>query len=1201
MKCSRCQRENPAAAKFCGGCGTELESACPACHALNPPANEFCHECGVRLPRGPAPAPFASPRAYTPRHLAERILISRHALEGERKQVTILFCDMANSTALAERLGPEAMHTLLDRFFDLALAEVHRYEGTINQFLGDGFMALFGAPLTHEDHARRAILAAWAIQRALPALRAAPPGAGDLAVRMGLHGGPVVVGKIGDNLRMDYTAVGDTTHLAARLQQLAEPGTIYLSDSTYRTIQEYADCEVLGRRKVKGRVEPVLVYKVLGVRTHPEPGGVSEGRGIESPLVGREAEFAVLEGCIARLREGRGGVAFVFGEAGVGKSRLVTEVRQKDLGQAVRWLEGRGLSFGHGISYLPFLEIIKREMGITEHDDEGQAWAKLEQRIRALFPDEVAETLPYLATLLAIRVGGELEDRVKYLDGRAMGRQVLRTSRRLFERLSEEHPLVLLIEDIHWIDQSSAELLEHLLPLVETVPLLVCVISRPDPPASAARLQQLAATRWPDRYTEISLLPLTPPDSLHLVRNLLGTDELPLPLRDLILSKAEGNPFFMEEVVRSLTAMGALVRDPTTGKLRATRQVEEITIPDTIQGVIMARVDRLQEDVKEVLKLAAVIGRTFFYRVLRAIGEEERELDRNLADLQQIELIRRRRLVPELEFIFKHALVQEATYQSILLDRRRRLHRQVAESTEALFRDRLEEFYGVLAYHYLLAEEWEKAHDYLLKSGDQAGKVAADAEALAHYRQAVTAYARVFGDRWNPLERAILERKMGEALFRRGDHQQALQHLGRALADLGHPYPTSRGGIRLALVRQLLRQVAHRLAPRLLLRRPAVPAPPSVEERAHICELMGWIDYFLDQERLILDVVMLLNVSERGGHAVGVVQGATGMGLICDLLPIFWLAGRYHRRAMRLAELSQHPLAFGLARLGHAVHDYHLGNWQSALEDFRQAARHYRETGDLRAWGVSAQMIAWVLRLQANFPASLEVSKEIVAVGQEMADHQVWGWGLHGWGWTLWHTGAFDEAVQHLREAVEFYGAVPDYPAVAEAMSDLGRCYLRQGRLSEALAALEDSNRLIAERGLRGVVCTRPRMGLAEAYLAVVEQAGGQERETALKRAHHACRLALKQSRIDRGSVATAWRLRGSCEWFRGNGGAAQKWWHRSMAAAERLGARYELGLAHLEMGRWPGDRAHLERAAEIFSEVGAQFDLARTRRLLEG
>jgi len=1195
MECPGCQAQNREGAQFCRECGTRLDSVCPACRAALKPGSKFCDTCGATLPAPtPATSPpyFASPGSYTPRHLAEKILTSRSALEGERKQVTVLFCDLANSTALAERLGPDVMHGLLNQFFELALAEVHRYEGTINQFLGDGFMALFGAPLTHEDHARRAALAALAIQRSLKEQRAALGSRYglELAVRIGLNTGPVVVGRIGDNLRMDYTAIGDTTNLAARLQQLAEPTTVYLSENTNRAVREYFECRLVGTRKVKGKVEPVTVYTLLGVRTQPEQ--AREAAGISSPLVGREREYGALMGAIEGLRLGRGGMVSIIGEAGLGKSRLVAEARRQAGVSDLLWLEGRALSFSRTISYWPFLEIIRSYAGINENDREGEAWAKLERRVTGLFRDQAAEVLPYLATLLGFQVPGELEVRVKYLDARAMGRQILLTTRRFFARLPREERVVLVFQDLHWIDQSSAELLEHLLPLVEIAPILILDVGRPDPQTATTRLRQMATQQYANHYTEIVLSPLSPAESVRLTQHLLKIDDLPVRVQEVILGKAEGNPFFIEEVIRALIAMGAIVRDRTTDQWKATARMDQISVPDTIQGVIMARVDRLDEDLKQVLKLASVIGRSFFYRVLRTIAEAERELDRHLAELQHVEFIRERRRIPELEYIFKHALVQETTYESILLDRRWLLHRQVGECIEVLFADRLEEFYGLLAYHYAHAGNPRKAHEFLLKAGDQAGKVAADAEALAHYRQALALYERLFGDRWDPLERAALERKIGEAFFRRGNHQEAMEYQRRALSYLGHPYPGSRTGIRLAIARQLVQQVGHRLFPGLFLRNKGSRADPVAEERISVYEVNAWIDYWADEERFVLDVLLALNLAERSALSPRVVQGFTGAGLICDLIGVFGLAGHYHGRAAALAEQIRHPLAMGTAYLGLGLHEDYRGVWNAALGRYQRAAEIYREAGDIRRWGATTSIMAHLHSMRGEFGQGLKQIQEVVRVGRDGADPEVAGWGLLMAGILEFGAGLTDEAITHLQEALELLKAVPDYQSVAMASGHLGQCYLRQEKLREALAIVEEANRLIAERGLRGHYITCPRNALADAYLSAAVEAEGAQRDRALGKAKRACRLALKQGRIFRGGLPHALRAQGTYEWVRGKPAKAQKWWLRSLAVAEELGARYDLGMTHLEMGKRMGTQVNLEQAEAIFAEIGAAADL---------
>jgi tetratricopeptide (TPR) repeat protein len=903
--------------------------------------------------------------------------------------------------------------------------------------------------------------------------------------------------------------------------------------------------------------------------------------------------------CLERLRSGHGGIVSILGEAGLGKSRLVTEVRRTSAGQAVLWLEGRALSFGQTLSYWPFLEILRDWLGITEEDSEADAQGKLERQVCVLFPADPVDILPYVATLLRLPVPLACEHRVKYLDGQAMGRQVFRSIRGLFERLARQRPVVLVFEDLHWTDQSSAELIEHLFPLVETVPLLLWGIGRPEQESPAMRLRDLARTRYERRYTEVALVPLAPTVSAVLMDNLLAARHVPVRLKDLILHKTEGNPFFVEEVLHALVATGVLAWDERAAQWRVTREIDQVTIPDTIQDVIMARIDRLDEEVKQLLKIASVIGRSFFYRVLRSIAEAARELDQDLDRLQQLELIREKRRTPELEYFFTHALVQEATYESVLVERRRQLHRQVGQCLERLFADGLEPFYGVLAYHYARAEDWQKAQEYLFRVGDQSEQVAADAEALAHYREAMSAYERAFGDRWDPVQRANLDRKIGEALFRQGAHEQAYEHLARAVASLTAPYPRSRWGIRLAIVREVVRQLGHRLLPGLCLPKRGEEADPVGDELLRLQTMMGWIDYFTNQERFLLVLLTALNLSERRRHAVALTLQYMGAGLVCDVIPAFALAAYYHRRAVAHAEETAHPVAVGHAYLGMALHEDALGQWRRALDHYRTAAAAFREAGHVRGWGQATVQIGWSYALRGDFPRAIDCAQEVMRLGQDASDRPIWAWGLIVRGWIKRCTGAMDEAIGDLEAAIDLSKRIPDYGGLARANGLLGGCYLRQGRVDDALTVLKEADVIISERGLRGREVAFAPLFLAEALLRAADVAEGAARTGLLHSATRACRDAMRQGKRVRPYFPMAARVRGMWEWRVGKPGAAERSWRSSIAVAEALEAPYLIVLTVMESGRCLGRPAELTRAAGIAAGIGASLERAEARQLL--
>lgn len=1192
MRCAQCGSHSPETASFCAGCGARLEVA----PALDP--HLVGDESTLEAASASRPAAVGDrslPRAYTPPHLVERILASRGALEGERKTVTALFCDIVDSTGTAERIGSEAMAGLVEEFLTRSLAEVHRYEGTLTQFLGDGFLALFGAPLAHEDHAHRALLAAWGIMTALHTDPIRLPGDGTLEVRMGLNSGEVVVGQIGDSLRMEYTAIGDTVNLAARLQASADPGAIFLSASTVGAAEGSVEVEPLGQRTVKGRAQPVSVFRLVGV---PRPTQARRPAAAGSPLIGRSGQLETLVARIEALGGGQGGLVLVSGEAGVGKSRLIAELRRSPQATAVTWLEGRTLSFGRTIGYWPFLEALRGYCGIADDDGESESFTKLEGRVRDLFGDDAPQVLPYLATLLGLQVTGELAERVRYLDGWAMGSQILLSVRRLFERLAREGPVVLVIEDLHWIDQSSTELIEHLLPLVGEVPLLIVCLSRPDGEGPLEHLCALAERDHAGSLAQIALDPLSPDEGTTLLDALVGHGTLSAREHDLLLGRAEGNPFFLEELVRSLIAIQALTPDPAGG-WRASGGLEGITIPDTVQGVITARIDRLEEDVKEVLKVASVVGRIFLGRVVEAVAAADASLDRELEDLLQLELIRERRRIPELEYIFKHALVQEAAYGSILRRHRLELHSRVGECIERLFPDRLDEFSGLLAHHYAQAENWGKAQDYLLKAADEAGRIAADTEALGYYRKALETHAQVFGDRWDPADRAPLERGMGEALFRLGRHDDATEHFLRALALLGARYPRTRHGVRRAFVREIARQAVSRLLPRLALRRATQSESTADDELYRVYTALTWIDYFTDPKRYALDGLLALNLAERKHMSHGVANGSAAFGLTLAHIPLKRVAASYQRRSLAVAAQLKTPIVAAEVHFYHAFGEQLAGNWSSAIDRYSYAESLYWEGGGLRGWGTSAALRSLVLLHRGRFQESLDANEEIQAVATDASDRELMAYALHGRGAILCRRGSFEAALDLLLQALELYDTIPSPFTAVGALADAAMCHLRLGAVADALKAVQESETLVTRHGFRGIHTVNSPFVAGQVHLHVTEHASDPDRATALRAARGAAKLAARRSKVAREGRPGAYRLRGTCEWLRGRRGAARRWWLRSLTEAEVLGARYDLALTELEAGRRLGEPQRLERAASLFHEMEAEWYATQAREAL--
>ncbi|MFQ5872926.1 MAG: adenylate/guanylate cyclase domain-containing protein, partial [Dehalococcoidia bacterium] len=661
----------------------------------------------------PTPPPTTEhepePLSYTPRHLAEKILTSRSALEGERKQVTVLFCDLANSTGIAEKIGAEAMHMLLNRFFELALNEVHRYEGTINQFLGDGFMALFGAPLAHEDHARRATLSALALQRTLKEADLGEPYSVECTFRIGLNSGLVVVGSIGDNLRMDYSAIGDTTNLASRLQQHAQPGDILVSDSTSRLLQGSIRLEALQPVEVKGKTELVTPYKVIGTLPRHSP-VVSRGEQTLSQFVGRERELTILDEILAQVESRRGQVVGIVAEAGGGKSRVLYEFRQRLQDKRVTYLEGRCLSYGSSIPYHPVIDLVRNNCGITETDNPETIHDKVCFVLQEVGMD-TEESAPYLLQLLGVKEGTE---RIAQLTPEAIRTRTFDTLKQMSLNGSQQRALIFEVENLHWIDRTSEDYLASLVESVAGASILLLTSYRPGyrPP-------------WIEKSyaTQISLRNLAPHDASTVVHSTSQHADLPEHLEQTIIEKSQGNPFFLEELTRAVIEHGDLQTD--------------MTVPDTIQGVLSARIDRLPEEPKRLLQTASVLGREFSPRLLEAMWEGAGSLEPLLLKLKRLEFVFERTGVKEPSYIFKHALTQEVAYESLLTTRRQVLHAAAGQALEGLYADRLEDAYDRLAYHYARTDNATKAVTYLTIVARRAARNSAYVEAIHHLTTAL--------------------------------------------------------------------------------------------------------------------------------------------------------------------------------------------------------------------------------------------------------------------------------------------------------------------------------------------------------------------------------------------------------------------------------------------------------------------------------
>jgi class 3 adenylate cyclase len=702
----------------------------------------------LRSPPEPEAAPpsealLARLRSYLPRDLADKMRASGH-IEGERRQVTVLFADVSGFTSLSERLDPEVVTDLTNAVLRELAEAIYQHEGTIDKFIGDAVMALFGAPVAHEDDPERALRAALAMRERQERLgrRWQERLGQSLPLHIGIHTGKVIAGNVGSDLRLSYTVMGDTVNTASRLEAAAGPGQILLSHETWRLTREAFVAEPLEPIRVKGKSEPLAVYELRRARLLPGKGrGLGE---LRPAFVGRGREMEALAAVAAELASGRGRVVTLTGEAGAGKSRLLAEWRTA-LGSSVRWLEGRCYAHTSSHAYGPFLDLLRRHAGITGEHSEAEARARLDAAIGPLdLPDPEACAL--FASLLGARLDPLESQRLAALPAESLRRRLADLYVGLLRRLAAERPALLIIEDAQWADATSLELGGHLLPLVESLPFGLAAVfrrQRAAHPAQASALIEAVRARSAARFTELHLDPLSERQSAEMVRRLLGLETLPPELQRLVVGKAEGNPFFIEELLRALIERGALVPEGPHGPWSTSPLLGSVSVPDTLQGLLMARLDRLPAETRWLAQEASVIGRAFLYEVLCRIADSSSTLEADLGHLERVRLVRLRSREPELEYVFKHALTQEVAYQSLLAPRRKEIHRRVGQAMKELYREKIGALDSVIGEHFLRGEAWDEALDHLLRAGDAASRLYAHAEAREHYQKSLEALAHL--------------------------------------------------------------------------------------------------------------------------------------------------------------------------------------------------------------------------------------------------------------------------------------------------------------------------------------------------------------------------------------------------------------------------------------------------------------------------
>ena len=1067
------------------------------------------------------------------------------------------------------------MRDLLTRVFAALAKEILRVEGTIDKYVGDAVMAVFGAPRAHEDDAVRGIAAALAMHKALD--RMTPMIARDyglhLYLRIGVNSGEVAAGVIADAAHWAYTVVGDAVNTAQRLQAAAKPGETLVSSRTRELASDAFEFVGPESLAVKHKSERIAAFRVVRARV-PAPSDLPPSR---VPLVGRDDELGRLETAIRRVAAGHGGLTAVLGEAGIGKTRLINEVRRSTQ-SGVDWFEARARPLDRGSSYRPLSDVFRSLLGIQAERE--TTWQSLRASLVRVMREDADDAAPYLATLLDVDVPEEIDARLRALDGEDIKRHVFRFSRLLVERAAAARPLVLLLEDWDTADASAQLLLEHLLPLTDR--LHVCWSARSAREGTAFRLITVCRASYADRYEEIALGRLDDGSAAELLGFLLDTAAVANDVRAAVIPRAEGNPLFLEQIARSLRDSSEVLTDTagTVSSEIATR------VPDTINAAITARVDALTPDAREVVRAASIIGRTFSRALLRTIVDPAIKLEECLRELLEVQLIRPSRAELSGEYEMTHALIQEVVYDGMLLRRRRELHRRVAECIEEMFADRPGQAAAVLADHYARAEDWGRAHRNLIRAGERAGRPAGDAEAVAHYEGALALYSRALGKRWSVEERAHVERKVGEARFGLGQYDVAATHLQRALALLGHRRP--RGGLlmSLAVMRETARQALHRALPALFVGRRRLR---SADEDALLAlRTLALIDFTVDSKGLLHSMLTALNASETVELSLHRAGNYAGVGFLCHNLGFRAWGRRYCDMAVESSKQLDDDYSLATGEMAAGFNDEALGQWGRALEHFSAAARTFHDLGHLRLAGIAdvQQIAIWLAR--GEFDELVRKGNYFLRLADETGDRQFAAWGHHTLGMTLGRCRSPEVGARHLLKAIDLYRSVPDDLSQANAYGFLTHIYLMNGEDEAARSAAQQGFAIVASRDLRGWYLTALYQGAADLSLIEFERASLAERPALASRAKYLCVRALRQTRLHVEAGPAAHRSLGTLHWLNGSRELARRSWQQSLAAAEPLAARWELALTYREIGQRTGAAAERERGDELLDDMRA-------------
>ena len=1177
MICPQCGHKNTLGVAVCANCATPLANLCPNCGFESPRGFKFCGNCGVNLltanlARTSNSEKLRRVQGVMPTPLVDKILTASKHIEGERRTVTVLFSDVVGFTTISEKLDPETVYTIIDASVAAFRDEIYLYEGMLDKFMGDGVMALFGAPVMHEDDPTRAVRCALGMQNALKRVNdeLVTKHGVTLQMRIGLNLGTVVVGDIGADLRMNYTAMGDTVNVASRLQSVAEPGSILVSRAVYEQTRAIFDYSELGSIRVKGRVEPVEIYQVAGIKR--DPGRVRGIPGLTAPMIGRDQELARVQYMVETLaRDKRGGLVLITGEAGMGKSRLTGELKQwmdrtPEL-DTLRVYEGDCVAYGQS-AYDVQIQILNALFQLRLEDSPALRRDKIKAHVRELVGERgVLELLPYIENLMGLPpTERELAERIRHLEPVQLRQQMFLAIRDLLVQVAETNPLVLIFDDLHWIDKPSLDLLLFLLNSAEDAPIVFVCLARPSNNQAVPQIQRIGANSLDGRFAEIALEPLSLRDSTELIDSLLTIADLPDSLRQMIPQRAEGNPFYLEEIIRALIDRSIIRRRGDRWEMTPGADVQAFQVPRTLESLIMTRLDHLSESTRYIAQCAAVIGRDFSDVLLQRIAETSpARVENDLHELMDHEVIQQTIVAHERQFAFRHILTQQTIYNSVLLRRREQLHHKIASAMEELYGDRLDEQAERLAFHYGESKDAAQALPHVIRSAERAASRYANEQALAYYRTALDLVTRTIAP---PETRTRILIGLGDSQTHIGDFDGASSSL-RAAWDLARGAPASPTQARQTA------EIARRLG-------------RGYERRAKYDDAMQWLESALRE----------INRDVSSGHAVERVRIYLDIGWVHYRRGNLDEAEHWRLRALEISEGLDYYAEMGSAYNGLAALYNHKGDWTRAIEYAQRGLQVREMIGDVEGTSRSHSNLGAIHLNTGEWDKALPHLEQSLELKQRIGDAKQLALAQNNLGYYYLYKNELVRAREFFNAARKQAEKIRDPNATCLALNSLAQIEILERKYDIAAALLDRSIKLAEMSGVRDWLVE------AEYLLAETALQRGALAE-ASKLASHALHLA--QELGIRQTEANALRVLGAVQRAQRDWDGAEKHLTAGLQISQDASSLFEAARSELELAQLYLDRGlvqqartFLQKSYDTFQRLGAVNFAQRAQTALD-